>query len=64
MIFVIPNLLYNEIRCLTKNDIFFCGLGFEIEKTNYRCEYFVGPAQAIAHYQQLGYTVQACMHMS
>ena len=27
-----------KIRCLTKNDIFFCGLGFGIEKTNYLSE--------------------------
>ena len=26
-----------EIRFLTKSDISFCGLGFEIEKTNYLC---------------------------
>ena len=30
------------IICLTKNDISFCGLGFEIEKTNYRSRIFVG----------------------
>ena len=43
--FVIQNLLYNGNPIfVTKNYMLLFGLGFEIEKTNYRCEYFVAPA--------------------
>ena len=36
-----------EIRFLTNNNMFLFGLGFEIEKTNYLCEYLLRrPASA------------------